>query len=147
MKREKILTNLVRILAETRGLLGNLKCEDERAKEDVKHSLDSALNYAECERDMIHMALTSVDSAPHELDGLELLKHLIILSQEKNEAEFIAGAAKHLAQVVKKNLVEEMEKENLFRLFFNGAGYSVIVNDGKISLYHDVDGTEQKIDI
>ena len=147
MRREKILANIVGDLTTAKEKLGNLECKNEQDKETLKGILNSVIKYAECEQERIQKAFTSLDYAPRNLDAIEMLERLIILSEEKNEAEFIAGAAKHLAEVVKKHLAGEMKKENLFRVFYHGAGYSVISNDGKISLYHDVCGNEQKIEI
>lgn len=147
MKRDKFLANIVGDLNDARGLLGELECKDDNVKEMLKGKLNSVIKYAECAQEMIQKAFTSPDYAPRRLDGIELLERLVILAQEKSEAEFIAGAAKHLAEDVKKHLAEEMTKENVFRLFQHYHGYSVIMHDGKIGLYHDVDGVEQKIDI
>ena len=147
MKREKILARIAGDLKDAIGLLGEMNCKDADQKELLTRKLASLLKFAECQQDMIQKAFTSVDYSPIHLDGIELVERLILLSQEKNEAEFTAGAAKHLAEAVKTQLAEEMKKENLFRLFCRGLGYSAIFNDGTISLYHDVDGIEQKIDI
>ena len=146
----KIENTLGKIEDKLKGTLKKteaLVCLDENNKKAIIDDLKLLIDYSEAQIHLVLRTFTSPNYAPRHLTGLELLEHLVLLSKEKSEAEFAAGAAKHLAEEVKKLLAAELRREKIFRLFDNDLGYSVILNDGEISLFHEIDGTQQKIDI